>query len=69
MGRPKLDETMETVSARLPRDMLQRLDKFLESLRAEMPLLILNRADAVRQLLAMGLEVAESKPKKKKQVE
>jgi hypothetical protein len=67
MGRPKLDETMETVSARLPREMVERLDRFLDSLRAELPLLILNRADAVRQLLAMGLEVAEAKqPKSKK---
>lgn len=67
MGRPKLEEKMETVSARLPREMAARLDRFLDLQRAEMPLLLLNRGDAVRQLLAMGLEAAEAKqPKRKK---
>ena len=67
MGRPKLESTMETVSARLPREIVERLDTFLRDLQSEMSLLILNRADAVRQLLAMGLDAAKAaKPKRKR---
>ena len=63
MGRPKAEETMETVSARLPRGMLSQIDAYLKTMREEMPLLLLNRADAVRQLLALGLETSQRKRK------
>lgn len=54
---------METVSARLPRDMLAQVDAYLESMKNEMPLLLLNRADAIRQLLALGIEASRGKRK------
>ncbi len=67
MGRPKLDERMETVSVRLPRATVERIDGYLETLRAEVPLLLLGRGDAVRQLIAMGLDAAmPPKPKRRK---
>ena len=58
MARPKLppDARMENVSARVPRKMADAIDDYLKELEAETPLLILNRADAIRQLLALGLE-------------
>jgi|APSaa5957512535_1039671.scaffolds.fasta_scaffold214008_1 hypothetical protein len=58
MARPKIpaDERMETVSTRVPKDMASAIDEYLEKLQDETPLLILNRADALRQLLAIGLQ-------------
>lgn len=54
---------METVSARLPKGMLAQVDAYLKTMKDEMPLLLLNRADAVRQLLALGLEASQGKRK------
>ena len=55
MGRPKQDETMETVSVRLPKDMVAAIDAFVVTLKGDMPLLNINRADGVRQLLSEAL--------------
>lgn len=60
MGRPKLDETMETLSVRVSRSMVQDIDGYLEKLRTEVPLLLLHRGDAVRQLLALGLTASKN---------
>ena len=57
MGRPKKDQTMETVSVRLPGAMVKEIDKFVEALKGDMPLLNISRADGVRQLLANALKV------------
>lgn len=58
MPRPKLpaDQRMETISARVTREMAGEIDGYLETMKAETPLLILNRADAIRQILAIGLQ-------------
>lgn len=56
MGRPKLPEPMETVSVRLPKSVVDQVDAYLAQMRAEAPFLLLNRADAMRQLLAIGLD-------------
>jgi metal-responsive CopG/Arc/MetJ family transcriptional regulator len=66
LGRPKLDETMETVSVRLPKGMLTEVDSYLDRLREEVPLLLLHRGDAVRQLIALGLEASQGKKRGKK---
>lgn len=55
MGRRKLPDTMETVSVRLPQAVLDEIDAYLAQMKAEAPFLMLNRADAIRQLLAIGL--------------
>ena len=57
MARPKSDETMETVSVRLPKAMVEEIDRYVESLKGDMPLLNISRADGVRQLLANALKV------------
>jgi Arc/MetJ-type ribon-helix-helix transcriptional regulator len=56
MPRPKKDETMETVSVRLPKVMVTEIDNFVEALKGDMPLLNISRADGVRQLLADALK-------------
>lgn len=56
MARPKKDETMETVSVRLPKVMVAEIDNFVEALKGDMPLLNISRADGVRQLLADALK-------------
>ena len=56
MARPKNNETMETVSVRLPKAMVEEIDRFVESLKGDMPLLNISRADGVRQLLANALK-------------
>ena len=65
MARPKKDETMETVSARLPRAMIEEIDNFVESLKGDMPLLNISRADGVRQLLANALKIEAAAGRKK----
>ena len=63
MPRPRLpdDQRMETVSARVPRDMLGDIDRYLLRMQEETPLLLLNRADAIRQLLAIALQAERKK--------
>ena len=43
MPRPKKDETMETVSVRLPKVMVTEIDNFVEALKGDMPLLNISR--------------------------
>jgi hypothetical protein len=47
---------METVSVRLPKSAVDRIDAYLLRMKTEAPFIMLNRADAVRQLLAIGLD-------------
>ena len=63
MARPKKDETMGTVSVRLPRAMVDEIDRFVESLKGDMPLLNISRADGVRQLLANALAMSAANKK------
>jgi len=67
MPRPKLpaDQRMESISARVTREMAAEIDGYLEIMRAETPLLILNRADAIRQILAIGLQKIEADGKRR----
>jgi metal-responsive CopG/Arc/MetJ family transcriptional regulator len=65
MARPKNDETMETVSVRLPKAMIQEIDRFVESLKRDMPLLNISRADGVRQLLANALKADAAADRKR----
>ena len=65
MGRPKQDQTMETVSVRLPKAMVKEIDKFVDSLKGDMPLLNISRADGVRQLLSNALKAQAATGRKK----
>lgn len=67
MARPKKDVTMETVSVRLPKAMVEEIDSFVESLKGDMPLLNISRADGVRQLLANALKT-ETAPGRRKRL-
>ncbi len=47
---------METISVRLPKQMVEMIDAYVDTLKADMPLLNIGRADGVRQLLANALK-------------
>ena len=66
MARPKKIETMETVSVRLPKAMVDEIDAYVVELKGDMPLLNIGRADGVRQLLANALKAESMKKKPKK---
>ena len=55
-GRPLKDETMDTLAVRLPPDLIRQVDAYVMKLKEGLPLINLTRADALRQLIAMGLE-------------
>ena len=65
MARPKKDDSMDTVSVRLPKGMVEEIDGYVKSLKGDMPLLNISRADGVRQLLANALKAEEQAAKKK----
>lgn len=65
MARPKKDDTMETVSVRLPKAMVAEIDRYVDYLKADMPLLNIGRADGVRQLLANAIKTEPSLAEKK----
>ena len=68
MARLKKDDSMDTVSVRLPKEMVKEIDSYVESLKGDMPLLNISRADGVRQLLANALK-AELLAVKKKSIQ
>lgn len=65
MARLKKDDSMDTVSVRLPKEMVKEIDSYVESLKGDMPLLNISRADGVRQLLANALKAELLAVKKK----
>jgi hypothetical protein len=56
MARPRKKETMEVLSIRVPKGMIEEIDRYAERLREETPLLAINRTDAIRYLLARALK-------------
>jgi hypothetical protein len=54
-GRPKKDVTMDTLAVRLPDDLVSQIDTYVSRLQEQLPGLNITRADAIRQLLAIGL--------------
>ena len=66
MARPKKDDAMETVSARLPKAMIKEIDRYVETLKGDMPLLNISRADGLRQLLSNALQAVAKKAASKK---
>lgn len=55
-GRPAKESTMDTLAVRLPDDLLSQVDEYVERIRMDYPLMNVTRADAIRQLLAAGIE-------------
>jgi hypothetical protein len=64
MARPKKAETMEVLSIRVPKAMIEQIDRYTETLREETPLLAINRTDTIRYLLARMLKALEKSPKR-----
>jgi hypothetical protein len=56
LPRPKKAETMDLLSIRLPKGMIEELDRYTEKLRQETPLLAITRTDTIRYLLARALK-------------
>jgi hypothetical protein len=66
LPRPKKAETMDLLSIRLPKGMIEELDRYTEKLRQETPLLAITRTDTIRYLLARALkELAGAKRTKR----
>ena len=54
-GRPKKDAVMGSVAVRLSEELLEEVDEYLSVLSKQLPGLSISRADAIRQLIAVGL--------------
>ncbi len=54
-GRPKKDAVMDTLAVRLPDDLVAQVDDYVCRLQEQLPGMNVTRADAIRQLLAVGL--------------
>lgn len=66
MARPKKPATMEIVSLRLSKGMIEEIDSYTQRLQAETPLLQITKADAIRYLIARGLQASSGKGRKEK---
>ena len=62
-GRPKKESTMDSLSLRVPEELVGKIDVYTGKLQEELPLLSITRADAIRQLIAVGLKVEQKRLK------
>ena len=60
-GRPKKDSTMDSLSLRVPDELVNKIDTYTMQLQEELPLLSISRADAIRQLIAVGLKTEKKR--------
>jgi metal-responsive CopG/Arc/MetJ family transcriptional regulator len=65
-GRPKKDAVMDTLAVRLPDDLVQQIDEYVGVIKSEFPRLNVTRADAVRQLLAAGIDAEKERLARRK---
>jgi len=65
MARPRKDETLVTVSVRLPQTLLGQVDDCATALEQETPLLQVTRTDAIRYLIQIGLEQFSKRSKRR----
>ena len=66
MARPKKTDTMDVLSIRVPKGMIEQIDRYTEKLREETPLLAINRTDTIRYLLSRMLKELSQPPKRPK---
>lgn len=66
MGRPKKAEIMDVLAVRMPDDLVGEIDQYIELIKKQFPLINVTRADAVRQLIAAGLDAEKSRLQKRK---
>jgi metal-responsive CopG/Arc/MetJ family transcriptional regulator len=62
-GRPKKDAVMDTLAVRLPDDLVEQIDEYVRRLQTDLPGFTIARADAIRQLLAVGLRAENERLK------
>ena len=55
-GRPKKDAVMDTLAVRLPDELVAEIDTYVSRLKDQLPGFNISRADAIRQLLTVGLK-------------
>ena len=55
-GRPKKDAVMDTLAVRLPDELVAEIDTYVSRLQDQLPGFNISRADAIRQLLPVGLK-------------
>ncbi|MBT4041924.1 MAG: hypothetical protein HOB08_24575 [Rhodospirillaceae bacterium] len=55
-GRPKKDAVMDTLAVRLPDELVAEIDTYVSRLQDQLPGFNISRADAIRQLLTVGLK-------------
>ena len=58
-GRPKKLETMDALAVRIPDNLVERIDRYSNYLITDLPGLNISRADAIRQLITVGLQEEE----------
>ena len=63
-GRPKKATVMGSVAVRLSEELLDEVDEYLRSLSEQLPGLSISRADAIRQLIAVGLKAEQARLQK-----
>ena len=54
-GRPKKDSTMGALPLRISDELSKQIDKYHRRLQNQLPGFNISKADAVRQLIAVGL--------------
>ena len=59
-GRPKKEATMDALSLRVPDELVEKIDRYTALLQEELPLSFQSQADAIRQLIAVGLKAEKS---------
>ena len=62
-GRPKKESTMDSLSLRVPEELVGKIDVYTAKLQEELPLLSITRADAIRQLIAVGIKAEQKRLK------
>ena len=60
-GRPRKDDAMGALALRLPQTLVADIDAYATALQEQLPGLNITRADAVRQLIAVGLKVEQER--------
>ncbi len=63
-GRPRKDDAMGALALRLPQALVADIDAYATALQEQLPGLNITRADAVRQLIAVGLKVEQERFRK-----
>lgn len=56
MARTKLDDETVSVTARFPKNLVERIDRFIKKFKKENPGLTISRADTIRMILTQYFE-------------